>query len=82
MQVKEAKIRFDAGIYKSALVTEAIAAKGYNLHLLGKKKSDDIFIVSQRDTGAPRLFKSTDAALKNARDIGFTEITVKLSNLR
>lgn len=79
MQIKEAKIRFDAGGFKSALVTEAVFVSGFNLTLAGAKVSDNVVITSQRGGDEPRLFKSIDAAAKNAREIGFLKVVVQFS---
>jgi len=51
---------------------------GYMLSVKTKKGSDHP-MTSQRDTkGHPRGFKTIDAAVANARKVGFTKITVEL----
>ncbi|MCC3859114.1 plasmid replication protein RepB [Vibrio parahaemolyticus] len=79
MQIKEAKIRFDSGQYKAAQVVEAVLGDGYHLALQGKKQSDNTMITSQRSGDDPRLFKTIDAAVRNAKDIGFLKIEVVFS---
>jgi hypothetical protein len=79
VQIKEAKIRFNAGNYKGVQVIEALFDGGYNILLTGKKESDSTLIGAQRSGDTPRLFKSIDAAVKNAREIGFLKIEVVFS---
>lgn len=79
MQIKEAKIRFNAGSYKGAQVVEALFGGGYNILLAGKKESDSALVGAQRSGDAPRLFKSIDAAAKNAREIGFLKVEIVFS---
>lgn len=82
MQIKEAKIKFDAGCYKQACITDALMASGYNLTLVGKKQADNAVLSSQRASEDAKEFKSYDAAIKAAKDIGFQEITVRVSHLK
>lgn len=79
MQLKEAKIRFDAGCFKGVALVEAFMQKGYNLQLLGTQQSDSAVLSSQRADSQPKVFKSADAAIKAAADIGFREVVVRLS---
>ncbi|OFI71363.1 hypothetical protein [Vibrio cholerae] len=139
MQIKEAKIKFDAGCFKQACITDALMSQGallrkriihficyfssgnkpikalslgrslesaknfilyfdsdsswihyyatkpsqgYNLTLIGKKQADNAVLSSQRASEEAKAFKSYDAAIKAAKDIGFQDVTVRLSRLR
>ncbi|EHK2887721.1 plasmid replication protein RepB [Vibrio parahaemolyticus] len=79
MQIKDAKIFFDAGRFQSVDVIEAPMGEGYHLSLIGKKVADNQLVSAQRGNGCPRVFKSIDAACRNAREIGFVTIEVHLS---
>lgn len=82
MQIKEAKIRFDAGCYKQAFITDALMSSAYNLTLIGKKQTDNAVLSSQRASEEAKEFKSYDAAIKAAKEIGFQEVTVIVSHLK
>jgi len=78
MELKEMQAAFDAGGLVSVTVFRAPLVGGYMLSVKTKKGSDHP-MTSQRDTkGHPRGFKTIDAAVANARKIGFTKITVEL----
>jgi len=80
MQLKEAKIRFESGCFKSAVITEAImSSSGYNVELQGKLVRDSAVLSSQRADTEAKLFKSADAAIRAIKEIGFREITIKMS---
>ncbi|PSU13848.1 hypothetical protein C9J03_05350 [Photobacterium gaetbulicola] len=79
LQLKEVKLLFDAGVYKEALVTRALMQDGYNLHLIGVKKSDNTCLSSQRASSEAKTFRSADAAISAAKDIGFRELKFVLS---
>ena len=78
MELKEMQAAFAAGGLVSATVFRAPLVGGYMLSVKTKKGSDHP-MTSQRDTkGHPRGFKTIDAAVANARKVGFTKITVEL----
>lgn len=81
MQIKEAKIKFDAGCFKQACITDALMRQGYSLTLIGKKQADNAVLSSQRASEEAKAFKSYDAAIKAAKDIGFLEVIVRVSHL-
>ena len=78
MEIKELKVLFDNGALKTATVTKAMMNTGYTVVFDAKDKSKQYHISGQRTKGEPRVFKTTDAAIKNAHDIGFKTITVSL----
>ena len=78
MKVNEAKIRFEAGIFKECHVVDAPMGNGYNVILKGKKESDTAIIESQRSTEA-RVFKSLDGAHSTAKQIGFRKVITTFS---
>ncbi len=57
MQIKEAKIKFDAGCFKQACITDALMSQGYNLTLIGKKQADNAVLSSQRASEEAKAFK-------------------------
>ena len=78
MEIKTAKMMFDAGVYTSAVVTRMPMSRSYMLTLNGKGKVTDI-LTGQRTGELPREFSSIDAAVANAQKVGFQTITVDLS---
>ncbi|PSU80698.1 plasmid replication protein RepB [Photobacterium phosphoreum] len=76
MEIKEAKLHFDAGQLREAKVINAAMEQGYNLYLIGKRVSDNVFVTAQRSGDNPRVFKTIDAACRNAKEIGFRTIEV------
>lgn len=78
MELKTAKMMFDAGVYKSATVSRFPMSKGYMLTMYGTSKVKDV-LTGQRTGEEPREFSSIDAAVTNAAKIGFQVITVDLS---
>ena len=78
MEIKTAKMMFDAGVYKSAVINRMPMSDGYMLTMNGTGKVRDI-LTGQRTGDAPREFSSIDAAVANAEKIGFKTVTVDLS---
>lgn len=79
MEIKDLKSLFDNGALKTATVTKAMMGTGYTVIFDAKDKSKHYHISGQRTKGEARVFKTIDAAVKNAHDIGFQNITVSLS---
>lgn len=78
MELNQLKAVFDAGSLKSAVITLAALEKGYSIIFIDRKNKV-INMTSQRsDSHSPRVFKSIDAAVANARKIGFKEVVVQL----
>lgn len=78
MEIKELKVLFDNGALKTVTVTKKMMGSGYVVIFDAKDKSKQYHISAQRTKGEPRVFKSIDAAVKNAHEIGFHTITVSL----
>jgi hypothetical protein len=78
MEIKEAKNMFDAGVYKTAIVSRYPMRKGYML-ALNASHNRITYLTGQRSGNEPREFSSIDAAVANANKIGFQTITVDLS---
>ncbi|MCP4588392.1 plasmid replication protein RepB [Pseudoalteromonas sp.] len=78
MEIKDLKMLFDNGALKAATVTEEMMGSGYVVVFNAKNKSHQYHISGQRTKGEPRVFKTIDAAVKNAYDIGFRTVTVSL----
>ena len=78
MEIKTAKMMFDAGVYTNAVVTRMPMREGYMLTFNGKGKVADI-LTGQRTGEIPREFSTIDAAVINAEKVGFKIITVNLS---
>lgn len=70
MQKSEAAVRFDSGGLKKAEIVKAPMSAGYVLLL------DGTVMAAKREP--ERVFKTIDAAVKTAEDIGFKKIVVTL----
>lgn len=77
MEFLELKTVFDAGGLISAVICRAPLGVGYILIVKSKAKKD-IIMSSQRDE-SPRVFKTVDAAARNAEKIGFKTMTINLT---
>lgn len=78
MELKEMQVTFDSGGLVSITVSRAPLLGGYMLTVKTKNGKDHV-MTSQRDKkGHPRGFKTIDAAVANAKKIGFMTITVNL----
>ncbi|MBY7814406.1 plasmid replication protein RepB [Vibrio fluvialis] len=70
MQIKDLRLLFDAGSLKKAQIVRAPMGTGYILLI------DKHIVQAQR--GGDRLFKSIDAAVESAHNIGFRKVEVVL----
>lgn len=78
LQLSELKTLFEAGALKSATVHENPMLNGYNVHFEGKTKDLTYIFRAQRED-EQRIFKSIDAAIANAKKVGFKTIKVIVS---
>ena len=87
MQERDLIILFAVGGLKSAVVTEAPMSDGYVLQLMKKGEKSPIFcekrprIAAQKKEDCTRVFKTIDAAVSMAKNIGFRKIEVEFSGL-
>lgn len=78
MKLHEIRLQFEAGAFKGCSITRPLFSnEGYILICHGTKSSLDTFLTAQRGTDA-RIFKTTDAAISAAYQIGFREFKVSL----
>ena len=81
MQEATAKLMFDAGTFSKAIVVPVpMMSSGYHLHLVKFSKNSCTEII-EKQRGGYRIFKTIDAAVNTAREIGFKRIEVDLSSL-
>lgn len=66
---------FDSGVLSKATITPNIMGGGY-IVTVDTKNNKQYVISGQRSKGEPRVFKSIDAAAKNANEIGFRQATI------
>ena len=81
MKELQAKWVFEQGGFSKALVACAPMGTGYHLHLVtfGRQSSTEL-IELQR--GGTREFKTIDAAVQTAKNIGFRRVEVDISGMR
>ena len=78
MELKDLKMLFDSGVLIKAIITTNIMGDGFIVSISAKNNKH--YVVSgQRTKGEPRVFKSIDAAAKNATDIGFREVLISFT---
>lgn len=75
----QAKWTYDQGGFSKAVIVPTPMGQGFHLHLVkfGRQAETDI-IELQR--GGWRIFKTIDAAVNTAHEIGFRRIEVDLSS--
>ena len=79
MQESQAKLLFDHGGLAKAVVVPAPMGHGWHLHVVKFGKNGDIEII-ERQRGGWRVFKTVDAAVNTANEIGFRRVEVELSS--
>ncbi len=81
MQEARAILMFDTGTFPKAIVARVpMASDGYHLHLVKFSRNSETEII-EKQRGGYRIFKTIDAAVNTAREIGFKRIEVDLSSL-
>lgn len=78
MLLKEIQLLFDDGSMNQCTITDAPLAEGlYNLCFARRGKKEDVLLETQR--GGVRNFKSYDAAILVAKEVGFRNISIEVS---
>jgi hypothetical protein len=78
IQVKEAQLIFDSGVLTSCEVVRTIMESQKQWTVILTRKDKVKFSLRGQRGDAPRVFKSVDAAVNSAGEIGFRQITVAL----
>ncbi len=76
MQEREARILFKSDDLKTVIVEPTENSNGWTIVMIDTSENRQ-FLVSKRSRD-PRLFKTTDAALRCCDRIGFHQVEVKL----
>jgi len=76
MQEREARILFESNDLKTVIVEPTENSSGWTILMVDSSENRQ-FLVSKRSND-PRLFKTTDAALRCCVRIGFNQVEVKL----
>ena len=79
MQEREAKLLRKSSDLKGIVITQSPDKKGWYLKLI-KNNETSHFLVSKRDDNKPRLFKTSDAALRCCLRIGIGQVEVFMSS--
>lgn len=79
MQEREAKILNKSHDLKGIVITQSPDRKGWHLRLIENNDAAH-FLVSKRDDNKPRLFKTSDAALRCCLRIGMGQVEVSMTN--
>ena len=76
MQEREARLLFESNDLKTVIVEPTENSSGWTIMMVDTNENHQ-FLVSKRSND-PRLFKTTDAALRCCTRIGFNQVEVKL----
>jgi len=79
VQEREAKILQKSQDLKGIVITQSPDRKGWHLRLIENNDSAH-YLVSKRDDNKPRLFKTSDAALRCCLRIGLGQVEVSMTN--
>jgi hypothetical protein len=79
VQEREAKLLRKSSDLKGIVITQSPDKKGWYLKLI-KHNDTSHFLVSKRDDNKPRLFKTSDAALRCCLRIGIGQVEVSMTN--
>ncbi len=76
MQEREARLLFESNDLKTVIVEPTANSSGWTIMVVDTNENHQ-FLRSKRSND-PRLFKTTDAALRCCVRIGFNQVEVKL----
>lgn len=79
MQEREAKLLNKAQDLKGIVITQSSDKRGWHLKLVENNETSH-YLVSKRDDNKPRLFKTSDAALRCCLRIGKGQVEVSMLN--
>ncbi|MGI2178949.1 plasmid replication protein RepB [Shewanella frigidimarina] len=77
MKLHELRLQFDVGGFVGCTITYSPLGNGYILIANAKTKTKDACMTAQRGDQL-RVFKSIDAAVSAARNVGFKDILLSL----
>ena len=80
MQELKAKWVFEQGGFSKALIACTPMGTGYHLHLVRFGRQAETEII-ERQRGGWRLFKTIDAAVQTAKNIGFRRVEIDVSGM-
>ena len=81
MQELKAKWVFDQGGFSTAWIACTPMGTGYHQHLVRFGRQAETEII-ERQRGGWRLFKTIDAAVQTAKNIGFRRVEIDVSGMR
>ena len=76
MQEREAKLLFESNDLNSVVISASNSKPGWTINFVDKNLKSE-YLVSKRSND-PRLFKTSDAALRCCARIGFHQVEVKV----
>jgi len=76
MQEREAKLLFESNDLNNVVISASNSKPGWTINFIDKNQNTE-FLVSKRSND-PRLFKTSDAALRCCARIGFHQVEVKV----
>ncbi len=78
VEVKQAKMLFEAGALKSATIRDGTMTTDWEIFIVGTEKREFI-LKTQREFN--RQFKTLDSAFRCLKDIGFSKANIETSRL-
>jgi len=79
MQEREAKLLNKTQDLRGIVITQSQDKRGWHLQLIENNDASH-YLVSKRDDNKPRLFKTSDAALRCCLRIGLGQVEVSMTN--
>lgn len=76
MQEREARLLFESNDLRNAVIQSSTDNNGWTVSFLDNNENPE-YLVSKRSSD-PRLFKTSDAALRCCARIGFHQVEVKV----
>ena len=78
MEIRDARLLFDAGALSKCLVIPSTLGEGFEVVVFKKELGDRGGLSISTKRGGTRQFKTVDAALKIAGEIGFSSVEIRL----
>lgn len=76
MQEREARLLFESNDLRNAIIQSSQEKNGWTVRFVDHNQNPE-YLVSKRSSD-PRLFKTSDAALRCCARIGFQQVEVKV----
>jgi len=77
---KDVRLLHEAGHWNKTIIKRTVTPQGWQIHLISKHTHLPNHVLASKK-GLPRLFKTSDSAIQRCKELGFTSITILLSDI-